>query len=209
MSFLLGELTEHYTEIHRVRYGKEKDDELSLFINLLTGENIEIAQRLSEANDPGAVLFEELSSYKQKAKIGEKPRISPERRFRIILSTLKQQVSDNKLEGVSPDEITEQVIDAFDAIFEVVESHKSSLGDEAEGFAQALCFETAYRLLQLLEVGNALIDLPWVSRFIAEESARSDISIGDMNHLGDEHRIRRIVSAYAGGLTYLILQSSK
>jgi hypothetical protein len=209
VSFLLGELTEHYTEIHRVRYGKEKDDELSSFINLLTGENIEIAQRLSEANDPGAALFEELSSYRQRAKTGEKPRISPERRFRIILSTLKQQVSDKKLEEVSPDEITEQVIEAFDAIFEVVESHKSSLGDEAEGFAQALCFETAYRILQLLEVGNALMDLPWVSRFIAEESARSDISIGDMDHLDDEHRIRRIVSAYAGGLTYLILQSSK
>ncbi|NHI90674.1 MAG: hypothetical protein EAX87_14230 [Candidatus Thorarchaeota archaeon] len=209
LSFLINELTEHYSEIHRIRHGKNKNVELSLFIDLLTGENIEIAQRLLKANNPGAALFEELSAYKQKAKIGEKPQISPERRFRVILSTLKQRVSDDKLEEVAPDDIVDQVIDAFDAIFEVVEGHKNSLADEAEKFAQALCFETAYRILQLLEIGEALIDLPWVSRFIAEESARSDISIGDIDHLDDEHRIRRIVSAYAGGLTYLILQSSK
>ncbi|MHA2323292.1 MAG: hypothetical protein ACXACG_16800, partial [Candidatus Thorarchaeota archaeon] len=209
ISFLLHEITDHYSEIHRIRHGKSKNNELALFIELLNGENIEIAKKLQVEYDPGAALFEELNNYKQKAKIGEKPQITPERRFRVILSSLKQRVSEEKLEEITPDEIIDQIIEVFDAIVEVVEGYKDSLSEESERFAQALCFETAYRILQLLDVGGALMDLPWVSRFIAEESARSDISTGDMSNLDDEHRIRRIVSAYAGGLTYLFLQSSK
>ncbi|MHA2352399.1 MAG: hypothetical protein ACXABX_04705 [Candidatus Thorarchaeota archaeon] len=208
ISFLLQEITDHYSEIHRIRHGKSKNLELNHFIELLKGENIEIAERLSQEYDPGAALFEELNDYKQKAKIGEKPRITPERRFRVILSSLRQRVSEETLEVLASDEIIDQINEAFDAIIEVVEGHSSSLGEELERFAQALCFETAYRILQLLDVGDALMDLPWVSRFIAEESARSDIATGDMSNLEDEYRIRRIVSAYAGGLTYLILQSS-
>ena len=209
VSFLLQNITDHYLEIHRTRHGKSKNPELILFVDLLTSENAEIAERLLATEDPGAALFEELSKYKKKAKSGEKPQVTPERRFKIILSSLKHRVSEDRLEEISSDEVIDQIIDAFDAIIEVVESHKDSLGEESEGFAQALCFETAYRILQLLELGEALLDLPWVSRFIAEESARSDISTGDMSNLGDEHRIRRIVSAYAGGVAYLILQKSK
>ncbi|KXH74324.1 MAG: hypothetical protein AM326_09945 [Candidatus Thorarchaeota archaeon SMTZ-45] len=207
ISFLIKEITEHYSEIHRIRHGKSKNTELDLFIELLTGENIKIAKRLLRADDPGTALFEELNDYKQKAKSGEKPQITPERRFRIVLSSLKQQVSEDKLEETSSNEVMDQINEAFDAIIGVVESHEKSLGDEAERFAQALCFETAYRILQLLDVGDALMDLPWVSRFVAEESARSDISTGEISNLDDEHRIKRIVSAYAGGLTYLILQN--
>jgi hypothetical protein len=61
-------------------------------------------------------------------------------------------------------------------------------------------------VLQLLNAGEAVMDIPWVSRFIAEESARTDIGAGAIDHLDEEHRIRRIVSAYAGGVTYLVLQ---
>ncbi|MGD9397278.1 MAG: hypothetical protein PVJ05_12675, partial [Candidatus Thorarchaeota archaeon] len=208
ISFLLREITDHYSEIHRIRHGKSKNIELDLFIGLITGENIEIAKRLEGEIDTGTVLFEELNDYKQKAKIGEKPKISPERRFRIILSTLKQTISEERLDEITSDEIVDRIIGAYDAIIEVVEGHRESLGDESERFAQALSFETAYRILHLLDLGEAIIDIPWVSRFIAEESARSDISAGDMSNLEDEHRIKRIVTAYAGGLTYLILQSS-
>jgi hypothetical protein len=124
------------------------------------------------------------------------------------LSTLKQTISEERLDEITSDEIVDRIIGAYDAIIEVVEGHRESLGDESERFAQALSFETAYRILHLLDLGEAIIDIPWVSRFIAEESARSDISAGDMSNLEDEHRIKRIVTAYAGGLTYLILQSS-
>jgi len=208
-SYLLHELAEHYLEIYRIRHGKSENPELELFIDLINAENTEIAKRLIETKKPGNILFEELSDYKQKAKVGEQPKISPERRFKVILSELKQRVAEDNLEQVSADELTDQIVEVFDTITEIVEGNRSALGDESDRFAQALCFETGYRILQLLDVGEALMDLPWVSRFIAEESARSDITKGDMSHLDDEHRIRRIISSYAGGVTYLILQRSK
>ena len=209
ISFLLQEITDHYSEIYRIRHGRSENPELELFIELLSGENIDIASRLETADDPGATLFEEMNNYKQKAKVGEKPKITPERKFRVLLSSLKQSVADETLNVISTEEIIDQVIEAFDAIVEIVERNESALGEESERFAQALCFETAIRILQLLERGDALMDLPWVSRFIAEESTRSDITTGDMERLNEEHRIQRIVSAYAGGLTYLILQGSR
>ena len=70
--------------------------------------------------------------------MGERPKISPERRFRVVLSSLKQSVIDETFEEVSTEEIIDQVIDAFDAIVEVVERHKLALDEESERFAQAL-----------------------------------------------------------------------
>ncbi|MFW9983079.1 MAG: hypothetical protein ACFFE3_14340, partial [Candidatus Thorarchaeota archaeon] len=207
LTYLIQELADHYKETMRIRHGKGQNDELALFINLLSGEKSKIASRLLESNNIGKELFEELSDYKQRARIGEKPRISPERRFKVVLSSLKQSLEDEKIERISRETIIDQVDEAFDAIVEVVKSHKDTLGEEAERFTQALCFETSYRLIQLLELGEALMDLQWVSRFIAEESARSDISSGNIKNLSDEHRIQRIVSSYAGGVSYLILQS--
>ncbi len=207
ITFLIQEIINHYTETMRVRYGKGQNRELTLFLDLLGSEKREIAERLIESNDVGKDLFEELSEYKQRAKTGEKPKISPERRFGVVLSSLKQSLADEELENNSQETIIDQVNDAFYAIGKIVESHLDSLGDESERFTQALCFETSYRIIQLLDLGDTLMDLPWVSRFIAEESARSDISSGDLSNLDDEFRIRRIVSSYAGGVTYLILQS--
>ena len=205
-SYLMQEIADHYTDTLRVRHGKEKNQDLSLFIDLLSGEAREIAQRLAGSGDRAAALAVEMSILSQRAITGEQPQISPERRFGAVLSSLKLRLEDKKIGDLQPDEIIDKVNDAFDAIVGVVEHHKESLGDESERFTQALCFETAYRLLQLLEVGEAVMDIPWVSRFIAEESARTDISSGAIDHLDDEHRIRRIVAAYAGGVTYLVLQ---
>lgn len=206
-TYLIQEIADHYKETMRVRHGKRQNRELALFIDLLNGEKGRIAERLLESNDAGRDLFEELSDYKDRARTGEKPKISPEHRFRVVLSSLKQSLEEEKLENISKETIIEHVDDAFDAILEVVKSHIDSLGEESERFTQALCFETSYRIIHLLELGDALMDLPWVSRYIAEESARSDISSGDISKLDDEHRVRRIVSAYAGGVTYLLLQS--
>jgi len=206
LSYLVQDIADHYTDTLRVRHGKGKNRELSLFIDLLNGERREIAQRLAGSGDRAASLAVELSILSQRARTGEKPQITPERRFGVVLSSLKQRLEDDKLADLQADEIIDKVNDAFDAIIEVVEYHKESLGDESERFTQALCFETSYRLLQVLKAGDAVMDIPWVSRFIAEESARTDITAGELNHLEDEYRIRRIVSAYAGGVTYLVLQ---
>ncbi|MHA2159971.1 MAG: hypothetical protein ACXABE_13805 [Candidatus Thorarchaeota archaeon] len=209
MSYLIQQLADHYAETMRTRLGKGQNHELSLFINLISGEKGEIAQRLRESSEFGQDLFDELSGYKQRAKTGDKPQISPERRFGVVLSSLKQSLEDEKLENIPRETIIDQVDDTFDAIVEVVESHLDALGEDAERFTPALCFETSYRLIQLLGLGDALMDLPWVSRFIAEESARADITDGDLTKLDDEHRIRRIVAGFAGGVTYLILQFQK
>ena len=206
MAFLIQELADYYSEIVRTRLGKGQNHELSLFVDLINEEKTEIAKRLLDSSDIGHDLFDELTEYKQRAKTGEKPDISPERRFGVVLSTLKQSLEEEKLENIPRETIIDQVGDTFDAIVEVVDSHLDSLGDEAERFTQALCFETSIRLIQLLDLGEAMMDLPWVSRFIAEESARTDITDGDLTKLDDKYRIQRIVSGYAGGVTYLILQ---
>jgi hypothetical protein len=206
MAFLIQELADHYKEIMRIRLGKIQNHELSLFVDLISGEKKQIAERLLDSKDVGKDLFDELNGYKQRAKTGERPQISPERRFGVVLSSLKQSLEDERLDNIPRETIIDQVDDAFDAILEIVESHLDSLGEESERFTQALCFETSIRLIQLLDLGEALMDLPWVSRFIAEESARTDISDGNLTKLDDEHRIQRIVSGYAGGVTYLILQ---
>jgi hypothetical protein len=206
IAFLIEELAAHYTEIVRTRLGKGQKHELSLFVDLINEEKMEIAARLLESDEVGQDLFDELTAYKKRAKTGERPDISPERKFGVVLSTLKQSLEEEKLENIPRETIIDQVDDTFDAIVEVVESHLDSLGDEAERFTQALCFETSIRLIQLLDLGEALMDIPWVSRFIAEESARTDITDGNLSKLDDEHRVQRIVSAYAGGVTYMILQ---
>ena len=208
LSYIVQEIADHYNDTLRARHGKGKNRELSMFIDILQGERKEIAQRLAGSGDRAAALAVELSILSQRARTGEKPQISPERRFGVVLSSLKQRLEDVSLEDIHTEELVDKVNDVFDAIVGVVEHHKESLGDESERFTQALCFETSYRLLQLLNVGDAIMDLPWVSRFIAEESARTDIASGEISHLDDEHRIRRIVSAYSGGVTYLVLQAT-
>ncbi len=205
-SYLIQVIADHYADTLRVRQGRGKNRELSLFVDLLNGEAKEIAQRLTDSADRAAALAVELSILSHRARTGEKPQITPERRFGVALSSLKQRAEDKNLEDMQADELIDKVNEAFDAIVGVVENHRESLGEESERFTQTLCFETAYRLLQLLNVGEAVMDIPWVSRFIAEESARTDITAGEIDHLDDEHRIKRIVSAYAGGVTYLVLQ---
>jgi hypothetical protein len=206
LSYLIQGIADHYKDTLRVRQGKGKNRELSLFVDLLIGEAKEIAQRLADSQDRAASLAVELSILSQRARTGEKPQITPERRFGVVLSSLKQRVEDRNIEDMQADEMIDKVNEAFDAIVGVVEHYKDSLGEESERFTQTLCFETAYRVLQLLNAGEAVMDIPWVSRFIAEESARTDIGAGAIDHLDEEHRIRRIVSAYAGGVTYLVLQ---
>jgi len=146
---MIQEIANHYTDTLRVRQGMGKNRELSLFIDLLNGEAKEIAQRITDSKDRAAALAVELSVLSQRARTGEKPQITPERQFGMVLASLKQRVEDRKLELIQADEIIDKVNDTFDAIVSVVEHHKESLGEESERFTQALCFETSYRLLQL------------------------------------------------------------
>ena len=205
--FLLSEIADYYTEILRTQSGKGKNEELNGFIDLLRGEDIEITSRVMETSDKSGSLHEELSECKRRARIGEKPQISPERRFRVVLSTLKQSLEDAQSSDVSSEEIVDKIATSFDAISDVIRKHQDALGSEVDKFTEELCFETSFRILDLLGLGSYLPELPWITRFIAEESTMIDISSGEISELRDSQRIKRTVSAFAGAIAFLVLQT--
>ncbi len=207
IAFLLAEISDYYSDLLRTRSGKGKNEELNRFIDLLRGEDIEITSRVMESSDKSGSLLEELSECKRRARVGEKPQISPERRFRVVLSTLKQSLKDTQ--AISTEEIVDQISITFNAILDVIKKHQETLGNEVDKFTEELCFETSFRILDLLELGRFLADLPWITRFIAEESTMIDISSGEITELRDSKRIKRIVSAFAGGVAFLVLQARK
>jgi hypothetical protein len=206
-SYLIKKITEYYTDLARGAAIKGKDKELRAFIDILNGENVEITTRVMQSTDRPSQLYEELSDCKRRAMVGEKPQISPERRFRVVLSSLKQRLEETQSDPIDIDEVVEEVGNVFDAIAEVIEKHLDSLSSQVDKFTEELCFETSFRILEILDLGSALGDLPWVSRFIAEEATRLSISRGDIDSLGEKHRMKRIVSAFASGVAYLVLQA--
>jgi hypothetical protein len=209
ISFLIKETANYYSDLLRNRSDKGKNEELDAFIDIVNGENIEITTRVMESDDRAIQLYEEFSDCKRRARIGEKPQISPERRFRVVLSNLKQRLTDARTDSLATDDLVEEIVDAFDAITELIEKHIDSLGSQLDKFTEELCFETSFRILEILNLGNSLNNLPWVSRFIAEEATRISITRGEMDSLGEQHRMKRIVSAFAGGVAYLVLQAQK
>jgi len=207
--FMLNEIADYYTELLRSRFGKGKNEELNGFIDLLKGEDIEITSRVMETSDKSGSLHEELSECKRRARIGEKPQISPERQFKVVISTLKQSLEDAQSSEISSEEIVDQIATLFDAISDLIRKYHDSLGSEVDKFTEELCFETSFRILDLLGLGVYLSDLPWITRFIAEESTMIDISSGEISELRDSQRTKRIVSAFAGGVAFLVLQARK
>jgi hypothetical protein len=206
-SYLISKIAEYYTNLLRTKSGKGKNKELGAFISILNGENIEITTQVMESNDKPSQLYEELSDCKRRAMIGEKPQISPERRFRVVLAGLKQRLERKQSDSIDMDEIVEEIADVFDAIAEIIEKHVDSLSSQVDKFAEEMCFETSFRILEVLNLASALGDLPWVSRFIAEEATRMSISRGDIDSLSEKHRVKRIVLAFASGVAYLVLQA--
>ncbi|MGY5858061.1 MAG: hypothetical protein RTU63_01730 [Candidatus Thorarchaeota archaeon] len=209
MSFLLNEISDQYANSARTKSGKVKNEELDRFIDLLRGENLEIVSRVMESNDKTGSLHEELLECKRRARIGEKPQISPERRFRVVLSTLKQSLQDVHSKELPLEEIVDQIAITFDAIPDLISKHQEALGVEVDKFTEELCFDVSFRILDLLDLGRFLSDLPWVTRFIAEESTMIDISKGDIRELRDDQRTKRIVSAFAGSVAFLVMQARK
>jgi hypothetical protein len=175
VSFLIDEIANYYTESLRTRAGK--NEELKRFIDILKGENLEITSRVMDSSDRAGSLYEELSECKRRARIGEKAQISPERRLRVGLSSLKQSLEDSQETKVSSEEIIEHIAGSFDAISQVIKKHQDSLGLEVDKFTEELCFETSFRILDLLGLGNYIPDLPWIARFIAEESTSTVVLV--------------------------------
>jgi len=159
-----------------------------------------------ESSDKSGSFYDELSECKRRARVGEKAQITPERRLRVVLSTLKQSLDESQASVVSSEEIIDLIAKAFDAISEVIKKHEESLGKDIDKFTEELCFETSFRILDLLGLGMHLPDLPWIARFFAEESTMIDISSGEISELRESQRVKRIVYAFAGGVAFLVLQ---
>jgi hypothetical protein len=209
ISFLLKEIADHYADTLRSRSGKGKNKELKRFIDLLRGENLDITSRILDSSDRAGSLHEELSECKRRARIGEKPQISPERRFRVVLSTLKQSLDDVQTKDLPLEEIVDQISITFDTIPDLITKHQEALGTEVDKFTEELCFDVSFRILDLLNLGGYLGDLPWITRFIAEESTMIDISKGEIDELRESQRTKRIVAAFAGSVAFLVMQAKK
>ena len=205
ISYVLDEIADYYTDLLRTRLGR--NEELKRFIDILKGENIEIASRIMDSSDKSGSFYDELSECKRRARVGEKAQITPERRLRVVLSTLKQSLDESQASVVSSEEIIDLIAKAFDAISEVIKKHEESLGNDIDKFTEELCFETSFRILDLLGLGIHLPDLPWIARFFAEESTMIDISSGEISELRESQRVKRIVYAFAGGVAFLVLQA--
>ena len=176
---------------------------------LLRSENLDITSRILESNDRTGSLYEELSECKRRARIGETPQISPERRFRVVLSTLKQSLEDVHSKDLPLEMIVDQISITFDAIRDLISKHNDALGSEVDKFTEELCFDVSFRILDILDLGGYIGDLPWITRFIAEESTMIDISKGEIEELREDLRTRRIVSAFAGSVAFLVMQARK
>ncbi|MGQ4912740.1 MAG: hypothetical protein ACP6KW_11270 [Candidatus Thorarchaeota archaeon] len=203
-SYLIRELINHYASTLKAKKGRV-NRELEVFIDYLKTEMTDIVSDISESSDPGETLFEELKFYRRAARTGKMPEVSPEKRLRLILADIRQKTQGMRDNPPTLTELVDYIVDAFRSITDLVNSNRDALGDDAHRFAEALCLETGQRLLDVFNLGDALMDLPWVSRFIAEESARAMEEDPMDNERSD--LIERITSTYAGGVVYILVQS--
>ena len=202
-SFLIQTLIDHYEGNLKGRKDRGPNAELEDFIEYLKTEKEDMVSDIIESEDRAETLIEELKYYRRSARTGEKPKVSPEKKFRLVLADIKNKIENKKGSPPTLTELVEYIIGAFDAITELVDSHREAIGDAVDRFAEALCFETSQRLLELLKLEGALIDLPWISRFIAEEAAE----MVPKESSPSESRVKRITSSFAGGVVYILVQS--
>jgi hypothetical protein len=207
--FFLDELILHYEDTLKGRQNKGKNEKLIQFIESIRQNKRDFARLLLDSSDKGSTLAKGLRDFKVKTKADFRPDISPEKRYLDDLGVLDGKLK-MKLRGESfASELVEDLRPVFNSISDLVEKNASSLQEDVFKFTDELCFQTCFQILEYVKLGESLIDLPWISRFIAEESVRTSISSGELKILGEEHRTKRIVAAYLGGLTYLILQAHR
>lgn len=207
ISYLVDELTDHYSSTLKKLKNRGVNRELAAFVEYMKTENYDMVSDLMESKNRAETLFEELKYYRRSARTGEKPDVRPERKFRITLADIKNNIQERGSQKTNLPELVELVTEAFDAIAEMVVENIDVLGSDAEKFAETLCFETCQGVLGLLSLEGTIGDLLWVSRFISEESVRARplVQNGGSADLGD--KVRRISSAFASGVVYMIAQA--
>ncbi|TXT55970.1 MAG: hypothetical protein BAJATHORv1_30354 [Candidatus Thorarchaeota archaeon] len=206
---LLDMICDHYEGIMESKKGRGKQEDLQNFIKFIRGERGRIAQEVIGSDERGVILYNQLQELKRRAKAGHKPYVSPEKKYRDSLNALELRVKMRRSGKTDGKELVKDVSPVFDAITEIINKNKDILREDTDQFTEALCFETCFRILEYLDLGHLIMDLPWVCRFIAEEAVKGYTMMGIYDVMSEEHRTERIVAAFMGGITYLVLQSNK
>ncbi|MBD3407056.1 MAG: hypothetical protein GF411_13135 [Candidatus Lokiarchaeota archaeon] len=206
---LLDMIAEHYEGILEGRKGRGKLEDLENFIKFIQNEKVKIAKEILESDEKGATLYKKLQELKRKAKSGHKPYVSPEKKYRDSLNALELRVKMRKSGNADGRELVRDLQPVFESMTAIIKKNKDILKEDTDQFTEALCFETCFRILEYLNLGHLIMDLPWVCRFIAEEAVKGYTMMGIYDVMSEENRTERIVGAFMGGITYLVLQSEK
>lgn len=207
VGLFLDELILHYSDLIRNRRGKGDNEDLISFVDLLKGDRTPISKRVAEVRDQVQQLMGELDMLKRKAKAGFVVHVAPEKMYSSALESLEVRLRARARSDDFQTALVDEATPVFNSIVEIVRKNRHALGEDEDRFVEALCFETCFRILESMGFGGSIIDLPWVSRFVADQTARGITSTTTRGTSDPEERCQRIVSAFAGGLIYLILQA--
>lgn len=130
-----------------------------------------------------------------------------EKQYQNRLAYIERELKRKQFQNMVYYEISSLLKPVFDAVVGIIHKNQTALGNDADEFAEALCFETGFMILEYAEMPSALMDLLLVSKYIAGEAAVAYSVSGVVDVLDKEHQITRIAAAFLAGLVYLLLSS--
>ena len=131
-----------------------------------------------------------------------------EKLYQNSLAHIERELKRTYFQNMVYYELSSLLKPAFEAVVGIIHENQTALGDDADEFAESLCFETGFMILEYADMASALMDLLLVSKYIAGEAAVSYSVSGVVDVLDKEHQITRIAAAFLGGLVYLLLSSN-
>jgi hypothetical protein len=131
-----------------------------------------------------------------------------EKQYQNSLAYIERELKRKQFQNLVYYELSSILKPVFDAIVGIIHENHTALGDDADEFAEALCFETGFMILEYAGMASSLMDLLMVSKYIAGEAAVAYSVSGVVDVLDKEHQITRIAAAFLGGLVYLLLSST-
>ncbi len=131
-----------------------------------------------------------------------------EKQYKNSLAYIERELKGKQFQNMIYFEMSSILKPVFEAIIGIIHENQTALGDDADEFAEALCFETGFTILEYANMVSSLMDLLMVSKYIAGEAAVAYSVSGVVDVLDKEHQITRIAAAFLGGLVYLLLSSN-
>lgn len=208
VSVFLEQLIDNYANSFKNRRGKAPTEDLANFIEALRAQRYEISKRVTESPDRGSALLTELLIARNKSKGTPRRPVSPEKTYAESLSLLEGRLKVGARGEGFDVALVDELRPIFDSMVQIMRENKDRVGEDAEPLAEAMCFETCFKILDFLGLGQYIMDLSWVSRFIAEQCRRVQQALTSSEKVS-ANRSDRIVTAYEAGLIYLILQTRK